>query len=753
MFRKTFTMTKKKILAAVLFLFGSVTVAFLVYMAIVSRQQFLLWKDCEALFATGDYQAAQSKLKQLVNANPSHEEGWRLLAKTDEMLDDYSDACLHWQRVHDLNMYDMEARKHLAECLMVDRQYFRAMKLYKSGFSISMQTGQGENREGNPLAVNIPRQEESEGGDHSNTPDIMKMSGALDASEMLSYAESVLMVGDKDLIPLTMERVREVVDNEKRLDFLDGLLKIRMGEFEKGHGIFKVLLERNDLSRMFRWRLEVILGGVISACGDAVHSEEHYLKAYAVSPKMSNRLLGEFYRSQNMLEKSVPYWKGELEFYPDNDYARMQLIETYGGMGDRASLEEFRNTLTPDNRSRKELGHYADAAIFLLSHDYGNVLETLKKCLCYYERDFYHVMRLCATLEQGGDLHLEEDLVVLRERFLADPFVKMVIGRLYVRMMASLKEKDVKTALWYSELMWSFTRMRLPEMRVAAKLLMADMFDKRNYASALELGKFCLSCDEQDKEVLRVLVMSSLATSDFVGCMDYAKRLGDQDPTALSASGNALAFVGQTRRVIETYEKLLKLKPNDALLLEYAWRLFQELGVEEGMSYVETLYGTGEPMNEIRLSCLRALHLLWRGDKKGFSNAAQKIMKKMTDGVLKNAECRYWRAVLLARSGRALDAMTEFKAVLQMGYANAFVFCEMSDAFAKTGDEHLMEALEIARSAVRLWPGWYVADCCLRRREADLQEMIRRKSQEGPDVEKRTLDESMPDKSLEDEEL
>lgn len=732
MFRNKIAITKKMILAAVLFLFGIATVAFLVYMVMVSRHEFLLWQECQMLFANGDYEAAQTKLQQLVKANPSHEDGFRLLSKTDEELCDYSDACNHWWRVHELNMFDMESRKRLAECLMMDHQYLRAMRYYRAGFALPSQSLGPEGGNQSLLSL-LPNQVKSESGDSSEVAKTSEMPKDLDASEKLVYAEAVLMAGNKDLIPVTMERVRESVDNEKMLDFLEGLLKIRMGEFEKGHEIFKTLLSHDDLSKTLRWRMEAILGGVVSACGDVEHAERHFLKAYSLFPKISNRLLGEFYRAHGRFEKSIPYWQGEMKCHPKDDYTRMQLIETFGGLGDQASLVELRKTLTLSSRSQRELGHYADAAVCLLEHDYEKVLENLKKCLCYYERNFYHVMRLCSTLELGGDLHLEEDLGVLRRGYLSDPFVKLVIGRLHGRLLAALQGNDMEKALQYAGWMWSFTRMQLPEMRMAAKLLMADMFEKRDFSNALELGKFCLKYDEQDKEVLRVLVMSSLATSKFVECMDYSESLGDKDPTALAARANAFAYVGQTHKVIETYRAFLKLKPHDPLMLETAWRLFEELGVEDGMTYVESLYEMGDLMNELRRDCLHALHQLWGKDRSGFEKSANRILKnlqKMPDSVSSNPEMIYWSAVLKARLGQRMEAIEELKTAVQMGYANAFVFCEISEAYSKTGEEHLGEALEIARSTARLWPGWYVADCCLRRRNQEYQAMIKKKTPE-----------------------
>ena len=686
-------------MAAGLLLTGGLTVAIFVCMAYSARQERLLWSEAVTAYKAGQYDAAAVKLRELTRKEPSHEEGYRLWARIGEARGDYLGAAGNWRKVRELNGGDHEARERLAECLLLARQYSLIIKLYEKDYS----------------------------------------GGVLNSHELLAYAEAVVMAGDRNRIDMVVEHVCEVVEDQSMIVFLDGLKAIRTGMYDVGRRILERLLaEGKGLSQMFRWRVEVILGGVMNAHGDIKDAELHYLQANAISPELTNGILGDFYRVNRMYEKSMGYWRKELELHPKDDYPRMQLVEIYGGLGDKTQLEGLRGTLEPTSRSRKELCSYADAALHFLGHDYGKTLEALKACFGFYERDFYHVMRLCCTLELDQKDYLEEDMAFLRQKPLDVNFVKLVIAHLHQSLQKSLKGNELKTAVWYAGLMWSFTRMELPEMRVAAKLLMADKYAGRFFQDALELGRFCLKYDSSDREVLRVMMMSSLGTGNFSDCLLYSETFGDDDAEALTARGNALAFVGREEESALAFEKALVLDSGNAMLKEYAWRLFREFGMEERMTNVESMYDGGDGMDKVRQSCLAALHLLWRQDMMGFSAASAKIFRDgVPEGKARDAELRYWRGVILSWNDVLDDGILELKNALRLGMANAFVLCELSEAYARQGKA--IDALDIARGTAQLWPGWYVYDRCLRRRE---QEVRNQKLGEGEKWELETKEEA-----------
>ena len=89
------------------------------------------------------------------------------------------------------------------------------------------------------------------------------------------------------------------------------------------------------------------------------------------------------------------------------------------------------------------------------------------------------------------------------------------------------------------------------------------------------------------------------------------------------------------------------------------------------------------------------------------------------EGKAGDAELRYWRGVLLSWNDILDDGISELKNVLRMGRADAFVLCELSEAYARKGK--VIDALDIARGTAQLWPGWYVYDRCLRRREEEVR--------------------------------
>ena len=678
MLRKSSKRKRKMALAAALLLMGGIAVAFFLCMAYLARHERLLWNDAATAYKAGQYDLAAEKLSELTRKEPSHEDGFRLLAKIDEARWDYLGAASNWRKVRELNNGDEEARQRLIECLLTSLQYSIIIKLYEKEYA----------------------------------------DGFLDSHELLAYAEAVIMVGDKNMIDMVMEHVNEVVGDQIQISFLDGIKAIRTGDYEDGRQILEKLLKA-ELPNSFRWRLEVILGGVMNSNGDVEGAEAHYLRANSIVPELTNGLLGDFCRLNRMYEKSAEYWRKELEYHPADDYPRMQLVEIYGGLGDKARLQELWKTLEPINRSRKELYNYSEAALFFLGHDYEKTLGALKKCLGFYERDFYHVMRLCCILELDLKDHLEDDMAFLRQKPLDVNFVQMVISYLHQSLQKSLKENDVKTAVWYAELMWSFTRMELPEMRVAAKLLMAERYKARYFYDALELAKFCQKFEAKDDEVLHVLMMSSLGAGNFNDCLTYSAIIGDDDVEALVARGNALAFGGLWEDSAKAFEKALSLDPGNAMLKEYSWRLFREFGMEERMTKVESMYGN-DGMDKVRQSCLVALHQLWRKDQMGFSSASSKIIGNMIpEGKAGDAELRYWRGVLLSWNDILDDGISELKNVLRLGKADAFVLCELSEAYARKGK--VIDALDIARGTAQLWPGWYVYDRCLRRHEEEVR--------------------------------
>ena len=681
-----------------------------------------MWTEAQADYKAGEYETAREKLLELTKRNPSHEEAFRLLAKVAEARWDYYEASVNWRKVRELNGLDHEAKEHLAESLLIDRQHVAILKLYEQDFQAN----------------------------------------CLEEPELLAYAEAVLLAGDKSKRTVVLERVRETVDDEIQIDYLDGLQKIRSGDYDGGLALLEKITEHQGIPKMFRWRLEVMAGGVLSYRGKISQAEAHYLQAHAIAPKMTNHLLGEFYRVNGMLAKSIEFWKLELEAQPQNDYARMQMIEIYGGMGDKAHLLELRKTLQPIDRSKTELCNYADAVLLFLDKDYEASMKMLKKCLCYFGREFYHVIRLCGTLELGTTDDLENDMAFLRQKTLDKRFVTLVTGRLYDRLQNCLKANDTKTAIWYAELIWSFNHLKIPEMQVVAKLLMAERYEKREFTDALELGAFCLSYDAEDKEVLRVMVMSSLGTSQFTDCLSYAKRLGENDMEAQSACGNALAFIGSSVEAADVFEHLLQQEPDNMMLREYAWRFYRELGMEDRMKKVERMYDGGDGMDKVRQACLQALHLLWKGEQKSFSVKAHEILMTMIPGGENtNPELRYWHAVIMLWSGMHEKAIVELKDVLRMGYSNASVLCELSEAYAKRGAE--VEALDIAQGAAKLWPGWYVVDRCLRRREKEIREMkigmmeqldLERKLDDGRQVENIHMDDKhIDDREMDDKEM
>ena len=283
---------------------------------------------------------AAVRLHDLTKRTPSSKVVYRLLAKIGEVTGNYLEAASNWRRVQELDGDNNEARTRLAECLLNAREYSLILKLYEMNYR----------------------------------------NGHLDAHELLAYAEAVVMTGDKNQIDMVVEHVREAVDGEDAISFLEGLSAIRIGDYENGRLILEQLSEKKGLMRMFRWRLEVILGGIMNAHGDIDGAEVHYRRAADIAPQLTNVLIGDFYRMNRMYKKSADYWKRELEIHPENDYPRMQLVEIYGGLGETRQLEELRRMIEPVNRSRKELLNYSDAAMHFWGGEYEKALEVSLNC-------------------------------------------------------------------------------------------------------------------------------------------------------------------------------------------------------------------------------------------------------------------------------------------------------------------------------------------------------------------------------------
>ncbi len=360
--------------------------------------------------------------------------------------------------------------------------------------------------------------------------------------EKICLSKAYLYNGQKDLAgPIIAEMLTTAPDNQAAL-----LLKANMLANDDQHNAAADIFNSiNSESSAIKSSVLIGLGNCARASGHMDKAEDYYLQALKVErnsvvPKF---VLAGFYRDTGKADKTaVLYWE-ILNRMPGSLEAIIPLAEIYAAKSDAAVLNRLVKEILVENKAAVASRNYIKAMITFIRSDFDATSQLLKRSTAYWRRTAYQWMLFKTSLPMKDYPSVSDSvaqLLKVKDSALARKIIADTMGETASQAML---EEDYS----FAEKLMNEIEQIDPSNKINARLLMLSKYRHGEYLEALRQAGTMLEFQPDSLEALEI-------------------------------QGRALLQLNKPEKAVESFLKLIKIRPNSPVGLYLTAQAYRQAG-------------------------------------------------------------------------------------------------------------------------------------------------------------------------------